>query len=167
VERCGGWGMYVGDEGSGYAIGRAALAAALRAVDGREEETRLLPLFLELLGVEGPREIPPWVGRVSKGEVAALAAHVLRVAEEGDALARLVVSAEARALAHHAGALRQRLAPWPGETQVVFHGGVLQSTFYASLVSGGLREEGDFRVVPPVADAVAGAVRFARALAAS
>ena len=43
MDRCGGWGMFVGDEGSGYALGRAALAAALRSVDGREAETRLLP----------------------------------------------------------------------------------------------------------------------------
>src|SRR5690606_18298443 len=37
VERCGGWGMVVGDEGSGFAIGRASLTAALQSVDGRGE----------------------------------------------------------------------------------------------------------------------------------
>src|SRR5437763_608728 len=33
--RAGGWGPIVGDEGSGYAIARAGLAAVLRAYDGR------------------------------------------------------------------------------------------------------------------------------------
>lgn len=167
TDRCGGWGMVVGDEGSGYAIGRGGLAAALRAVDGREEETRLLPLILERLELEGPREIPPWAGRVTKAEIAALAAHVLRAAAEGDAVALRVVAAEARALAHHAGALRRRLAPWRAETPVVFHGGVLNSPLYASLVTEGLRDEGDFRVAEPVSDAVDGAIRFARVLAES
>src|SRR5690606_5383094 len=35
VERCGGWGMLVGDEGSGFGLGRAGLRAALRSADGR------------------------------------------------------------------------------------------------------------------------------------
>lgn len=165
VERCGGWGMLVGDEGSGYALARGGLAAALRAVDGREPETRLLPLLLEALAVDDPRAVPPWVGRAAKAEVAALAAHVLRAAEEGDAVARSVAEGEARAIADHAVALRTRLSPWTGEVPVVFHGGVLQSALYASLVSAALAEAGGFRVVPPVADAVTGALRFARALA--
>ncbi len=33
--RAGGWGHMIGDEGSGYWIGRLALAAAVREVDGR------------------------------------------------------------------------------------------------------------------------------------
>ncbi|HEX5726012.1 MAG TPA: BadF/BadG/BcrA/BcrD ATPase family protein, partial [Longimicrobiaceae bacterium] len=49
LERCGGWGMVVGDEGSGWALGRAGLAAALRAADGRGPATRLLPRLLEAL----------------------------------------------------------------------------------------------------------------------
>jgi N-acetylglucosamine kinase-like BadF-type ATPase len=32
---CDGWGYLLGDEGSGYAIGRAGLASALREHDGR------------------------------------------------------------------------------------------------------------------------------------
>jgi glucosamine kinase len=167
VERCGGWGMIVGDEGSGYAIARSGLEAALRAVDGREAETRLLPLFLHLLEVDGPRGIPPWAGRASKAEVAALASQVVREAEEGDAVALRVVEAEGRELALHAVALRHRLEPWPGEVPVVLYGGVLKSALYTSLVTLALGEAGGFRVVPAVADAVAGAVRFARALAAS
>lgn len=164
VERCGGWGMIVGDEGSGYAIGRAGLAAALRAMDGRGPETRLLPLLLELLGVDDPSGIPPWAGRATKAETALLTTHVIRAAEAGDAVALELVDREARELAAHAVALCCRLAPWSGEVPVVFHGGVLGTELYARLVRRAL-EEADpvFRVRPPVADAVAGALRFARA----
>lgn len=168
VERCGGWGMVVGDEGSGFAIGRGGLVAALRAVDGRGAQTRLLPLFLGLLGVEDVRGIPPWAGRAAKAEIAALAEHVVRAADEGDAVARGIVEAEARAIAQHAVALRCHLDPWPGPVPVVFHGGVLNSALYAGMVKQALADADPvLRVVPPVADAVAGALRLARAALAS
>src|SRR4051812_11326281 len=35
LARCGGWGHILGDEGSGYAIGRAGLRAVMHAHDGR------------------------------------------------------------------------------------------------------------------------------------
>ena len=40
--RVGGWGWAIGDEGSGHALGRDALNAALRAFDGRGDRTLLL-----------------------------------------------------------------------------------------------------------------------------
>ncbi len=40
--RVGGWGALFDDEGSGYDIGRKALNAAFRAVDGRGPRTRLV-----------------------------------------------------------------------------------------------------------------------------
>jgi glucosamine kinase len=168
VERCGGWGMVVGDEGSGFAIGRGGLVAALRATDGRGEQTRLLPLFLELLGVEDVAGIPPWAGRAAKAEIAALAAHVIRAAEQGDAEALRIVEAEARGLAEHAVALRCHLDPWPNAVPVVFHGGVLGSGLYSGLVRRALADADPvLQVVPPVADAVAGALRLARAALAA
>ncbi len=45
--RAGGWGNVMGDEGSGYDLGRLALQAAARAADGRGELTLLLDLILQ------------------------------------------------------------------------------------------------------------------------
>jgi glucosamine kinase len=166
-ERCGGWGMYVGDEGSGYALGRAALAVALRSVDGREADTRLLPVLLDLLKLDDPRGIPPWAGRAEKGDVAALARHVLDVAASGDAVALRVVEHQASELASHVIALAHRLGPWPGDVPVVFHGGVLRSGLYASLVDRNLAQNAhQYRIQPAQADAVHGALAYARGLAA-
>ena len=165
VERCGGWGMVVGDEGSGWAIGRSGLAAALRAADGRGPQTRLLEVFLRELELDGPSAIPPWAGRSEKADVAALTTHVVAAAEGGDAVARRVLEHEARELACHAVALARRLEPWTGEVPVVFHGGVLSHPFYADLVCGALEEweaELAFDVRPGAADAVHGALSFAR-----
>jgi N-acetylglucosamine kinase-like BadF-type ATPase len=49
--RSGGWGYVLGDEGSGYWIGRAALRAVLRESDHRGPKTALSRLLLEHFGV--------------------------------------------------------------------------------------------------------------------
>lgn len=163
VQRCGGWGMVVGDEGSAWSIGRNGLAAALRAADGRGPATRLLRRFMELLELEDERGIPPWAGRAEKADVAALAQHVVAAAEEGDAVALQLVEREARELACHAVALARRLEPWSGAVPVAFHGGVLSVDFYADVVRSALEEyEYAFEVRPSVADAVEGALSYAR-----
>src|SRR5215203_538366 len=53
--RSGGWGYVLGDEGSGYWIGRAALRSVLRAADLRGPSTLLTPLLLDHFQVSGPQ----------------------------------------------------------------------------------------------------------------
>ena len=165
VARCGGWGMFVGDEGSGYAIGRAGVVAALRAADGRGPRTPLLDTLMGVMGVDTIHAIPPWVGRAEKSEIAALARHVVEAADAGDKVALDVLRREAGELALHPRALAGALGPWSGPVDVVFHGGTLSSPLYAGMVeaalAGGPQE---FRVRPAVADAVHGALEMARGM---
>ncbi|HET6762344.1 MAG TPA: BadF/BadG/BcrA/BcrD ATPase family protein [Longimicrobiaceae bacterium] len=162
IERCGGWGMVVGDEGSGFAVGRAGLAAALRAHDGRGAGTALLDVLMKQIGVADPRGIPPWAGRAEKAAIAALARPVLAAAEAGDGVAMRLVTEQAGELARHVAALASQLGPWTGPVDVVFHGGTLRSALYARLVADALAADPQpFNVRPPVADAVAGALGFA------
>jgi N-acetylglucosamine kinase-like BadF-type ATPase len=87
--RAGGWGSVLGDEGSGYWIGRRALAAVMRAFDGRGPSTRLTPLMLEHFQVTRPdglvREI--YDRDVARQVVAAAGAIVERARAEGDVVA--------------------------------------------------------------------------------
>src|SRR6187455_36277 len=53
--RSGGWGYVLGDEGSGYWIGRSALRAVLREADHRGPRTALTPMLLEHFQVEQPQ----------------------------------------------------------------------------------------------------------------
>src|SRR3972149_1949530 len=55
--RSGGWGYVLGDEGSGYWIGRAALRAVLRQSDHRGPETVLSPLLLDHFGIRRAQEL--------------------------------------------------------------------------------------------------------------
>jgi glucosamine kinase len=165
TERCGGWGMVLGDEGSGYSIGRAAVRAALRSVDGRGAETRLLPVLLDVLGMAVPEALPPWAGRADKSEIAALAVYAVRLADEGDKVATDLVRTAARDLAGHAAALVRTLGPWGGPVPAAAHGGLARDPTFARHLHDaldGLAPRVEVR--EPESDAVAGAVRFARGI---
>lgn len=164
LARCGGWGGVVGDEGSGYAIGRAGLRAALRAADGRGEATALLPELLAALDVAEPEDIAAWAGRAAKGDIAALGPVVIRVAESGEPVAAGIVDAAADDLTRHVDALVERLGPWSEPVAVIFHGGVLGEEAIAGRVEARLAE----RTVAverrqAAGDALAGAIRMALA----
>lgn len=164
--RCGGWGALAGDEGSAFSIGRAALQAALQAADGRGEPTDLLEDLLRTLGLDDPYDVPPWIGRAAKGDVAALAPRVLRLAGAGDVVASRIVAVAGDELALHVETLLDRLGPWSAPVPVILHGGLLGDPDLAGRVTRRLRAGSvPIAVREPAADAVAGAVRRALELA--
>ncbi len=83
----GGWGWVLGDEGGGAGIGRAVLAALLRAVDGLPPGiTPLGQRLLDRLG--GPHGVVGFADGAGPADLARLAPEV---AAGGDALADLVL----------------------------------------------------------------------------
>src|SRR5438270_4385002 len=56
--RAGGWGHMIGDEGSGYWIGREALSAVMRAADGRGPRTELSAEILAHFDVADVSRLP-------------------------------------------------------------------------------------------------------------
>jgi N-acetylglucosamine kinase-like BadF-type ATPase len=98
--RAGGWGHMIGDEGSGYWIGREALAAVMRAGDGRGPETGLTVEVLAHFGLADISRLPRIVydREVPRKSVAALGALVQQVAQQGDAVAMGVLERGAEEL---------------------------------------------------------------------
>ncbi len=105
VRRAGGLGWQLGDEGSGYAVGRAALAAVGRAADGRGPHTALSAAVARAAAARTLDDVIRWAQGASPREVAALAEAVCRVAVDGDTAAREIVARAGRDLAQLVGAL--------------------------------------------------------------
>lgn len=99
--RTGGRGYLIDDEGSGYAIGRDILAAAVRAEDGRLSGTCLLDLVYDYLKTDTPEGIVSWVYAPSTGkkEIASLAPLLLEALAREDAAALRIAEKAAAALA--------------------------------------------------------------------
>ena len=109
--RAGGWGHMVGDEGSGYWIGREAVAAVMRGADGRGSATKLTGEILAHFGVADVSRLPRIVyDRESpRMSVAALGPIIQRVASDGDAVAMRILERAAEELVLAAQSVTTRL----------------------------------------------------------
>jgi N-acetylmuramic acid 6-phosphate etherase len=96
---CDGWGYLLGDDGSGYAVGRAGLAGALREHDGRGGSALLHRLARQRYG--DLDRLPGIVHGAANParEVAAFAADVRDAAEQADPEAVAIWQSAGRALA--------------------------------------------------------------------
>ncbi len=169
--RAGGWGHLWGDEGSGYAIGVAALRAVAQAADRRGAPTQLVELLLHHAGAESPSDLVPIFhpGPDARRLIAALAPLVFQAAGEGDPVARRIVALATEDLSQMVRSVVQALAFQSGAYALVCAGGVLvqQQALRASVTSR-LTE----LALPPgsihiAADPVLGALRLAADLLTS
>lgn len=121
----GGWGVLLGDEGSGYAIGMAALRSIVRGVDGRSMSTSMKEAVLERIGLARPEELIAWVARSKKSDVAGLVPMVCGAADIGDPVAATIVEGAIEDLTGHVLTVVRRLGPWSGRPNVAVSGGLL------------------------------------------
>jgi len=158
-----GWGALLGDAGSGFAIGRAGIEAALRHVDGRGGSAALLRAaerrYAPLPGL--PECI--YSSEVPFRAVAAFAADVAQEAATGEPNAEAILADAGHELALTACAALARLFE-PDEPAVVSYAGnvfragtPLLRPFTNEVLSRRLGTE----VLPPDGDALAGAALLA------
>jgi glucosamine kinase len=159
--RVGGYGWQMGDEGSGYAIGRAAMGAVSRAHDGRSPRTALSDRVLAATRSPDFDSLVRWAASASPSELAGLAPHVLEIAAQGDPLAQGIADYAARELSQLAICLLPLLHASP-PIGVALTGGLLaQERPLRRSVLARLSEEAALRPIDTPVDAVVGALRLA------
>ena len=109
--RSGGWGYLLGDEGSAYWLGHAAVRRGIRAADGRGPATSLGDRVSRKLGLEVPAGLVAWFYDQEhfRHRVAELAPLVEEAAVEGDAAAEELLDHAARHLTRAARAVAGQL----------------------------------------------------------
>jgi N-acetylglucosamine kinase-like BadF-type ATPase len=126
--RAGGWGHILGDEGSGYWIGRRALAAVMRHADGRGRAGVLADRVLRHLGQSSAVDLVPLV--YDRGmplpEIAALGAVVDEARAGGDAEAAAILQEAADELVLAALSVVSQLGMRDSAFPFVLAGGMFQ-----------------------------------------
>src|SRR5215212_8197788 len=134
--RAGGWGYLFGDEGSGYAIGIAALRAVIQAHDGRGPETLLSELVLKRYGLHQPPELVRAVygSESPRPGVAALSNLVEQASGRADPVAIAILEDSSRELARAIAALYPKLGtstvPLIITGGTILHGRYLKKAFH-------------------------------------
>lgn len=161
MHQTGGWGYLLGDEGSGYDLGRRALVSALRALDGRGPETVLTRLCAEKLGMPVTQAV---AGIYEKGRafIADFAPVLLEARDLSDPVAceqaEQAVGCLCEAIRVAGARLNAPVKP------VVMAGSVWQPGGFVEARTRNLLGEG-FRLIRPTLPPLYGAILEAAALA--
>lgn len=167
LERCGGWGPNIGDEGSAAWLGRRALSVITAAQDGREPETALGGAVLTALELDSLEDLIPWAADATPGTFATLAPVIGQVAATGDLRANALISLCVEELTLHVRTLARRcFTDERAAVPVALSGGLLSK---GSLVRKRLEQRMKSAVPGATVrsedvDAARGAVRRARRL---
>ena len=127
--RCGGNGRILGDEGSGYSIGRKGLTAVAKQFDGRGKITLLAEILNNEYGIKNRDDL---IERVysQKFDIAGLAKNVIAAAEMHDKMCIKILNEEIKELIVHIKSAKKNLAE--KKIKLCLSGGLLSSKNYYS-----------------------------------
>ncbi len=164
IHRVGGFGRLIGDEGSGYSIGRKALNAVSKASDGRGEATMISELLDAKMNSGTSKNI---INKVynEKLDVASVAKTVIEAAAEGDLIAEDILDEEADELVLHVRSLIDKIQT--NKFSVAFSGSLIDNkNFYSDLVKRKIKSNlPNVKVIQPAFPPLGGAILFAKRLA--
>ena len=159
MHQVGGWGYLLGDEGSGFDLGRRAILSALRMMDHRGLKTSLYDACIEKSGCSMRDFVAKTYTGESKKVIASYATVLLEEAEKGDAVAlqqlKLSCADMAEAIVCAGKDCKRKL--------VVMGGSIWKNELYRKMVKESLPGEYDF--IAPDLPPVYGSVVQAAALA--
>ena len=130
MHQVGGWGYLLGDEGSGFDLGRRALTAALKCLDGRARKTILLQMCEEKAQSSLRDLIARLYASDSKRLIADYAPILLKAAECNDPTALLELTQSTGEMAHAI----DTAAAFIDEKRVAVGGSLWKNVLYTTMV---------------------------------
>lgn len=124
-ERAGGWGHLIGDEGSAYALGREALSAVAKEIDGYGTATILTKLLAKEYGLDTREKIISYVYEGNKEKVAALSKMVEMAGRAHDPVTISIIERNAEKLTDLVICVKNKLGFRKVETAML--GGMLEN----------------------------------------
>lgn len=137
IFRVGGFGKIIGDEGSGYAIGRKGLTVIAKYFDGRGKETSLVKKISEQFGIQDSNQLINKI-HTENFDIAAAAKLVIDCADEGDDICINILDQESDELLFHISALMKKMNV--NHLDLCLSGSLLTNTnYYSKLLEAKIR----------------------------
>lgn len=133
IHTAGGWGRLLGDEGSGYFLGREAIVTLTQHLDGRGDAGKLKEVFARKFGWESRDHIIAAVYQ-EKFDVASLAPVVIETATNNDVVSQRIVQRAAALLVEQARVVVMKMGIARKVGLVMCGGLVEKETTYANVV---------------------------------
>jgi N-acetylglucosamine kinase-like BadF-type ATPase len=127
--RVGGFGRLIGDEGSGYSIGRKALSTISKSFDGRKKSTALSKVFSSQYKINGINQLISLI-HSPKFSIAEIAKLVISLAEKGNRESIQILNEEIEELILHIRAIASRIKS--EKINLCFQGSLISQTNYYS-----------------------------------
>ncbi|RKY89016.1 hypothetical protein DRQ09_02040 [candidate division KSB1 bacterium] len=126
--RTGGWGYLVGDEGSGFDIGREGIRTALKSFDGRLEKSILEKKICSRFCLKSINEIIPLIydEKITLSDISMVSSLVFDAAKEGDKQAKNIIKKAVDEIILHLEAMERNFYKKEEPINIIFYGGVFK-----------------------------------------
>jgi N-acetylglucosamine kinase-like BadF-type ATPase len=163
IHRIGGFGRLIGDEGSGYSLGRKCLNTASKQLDGRESISLISKYLMEKYNINSAEELINAVYK-NKLDIASIAPIVISAAENNDSPAAKIIEEETDELLLHISAIKENFS-FTG-FDLSFMGGLInKDNFYTKRLIEKIRKNfPSINIKAPQNLPVAGAILMAKSL---
>lgn len=160
--RAGGWGDVIGDEGSSYWMGRAALHLISQSLDGRAKPTALAKAIYDHLRLDITDPINAlggWINGLARPRagIAALAILVDRTADQGDETSIGLIEKAADELSKHYWAISSHCE---AGTDWTYAGGTFSSRILLEAVERRIGRRAASPILPPIGGALLAAAQL-------
>lgn len=132
IHRVGGFGKFIGDEGSGSTLGRRGLNQIAKEFDGRGDKTLLTEILKQDFRITDSSELITEVYR-NNFDVASFAPKVIEAAQSGDRVAKNILNEESDELLLHVKSIYKMIGE---ETlKLCLTGGIIATeNFYSDML---------------------------------
>ncbi len=160
IHRVGGFGRILGDEGSGFHIGRSGLSAVAKQFDGRGESTKLTIMLKDKFNIADSKELILAVYK-NNFDIPTVAPLVIEAAEDGDPLCEEIIQTEVDELLLHIESMKKLIGE--DELKVSLIGGTITTdNFYARLFKEKAEKIEGVKITKPELEPAVGAALLAK-----